>query len=60
MQESAYEVIHLKGYTSWAIGMCVSVLCAALLQDTEEVFPVSVSLKGLHGITVCSILAQAS
>jgi len=50
VKESAYEVIKLKGYTSWSIGMCVSVLCSAILHDTEEVFPVSTSIKGLHGV----------
>lgn len=50
VKESAYEVIHLKGYTSWSIGMCVSVLCNAILHDTAEVFPVSTSIKGLHGV----------
>jgi L-lactate dehydrogenase len=50
VKESAYEVRHLKGYTSWSIGMCVSVLCNAILHDTAEVFPVSTSIKGLHGV----------
>eukprot|EP00026_Physarum_polycephalum_P017031 Phypoly_transcript_18113.p1 GENE.Phypoly_transcript_18113~~Phypoly_transcript_18113.p1 ORF type:complete len:174 (+),score=24.62 Phypoly_transcript_18113:50-523(+) len=50
VKQSAYEVIKLKGYTSWSIGMCVAVLCSALLSDTEEIFPVSVSVKGLYGV----------
>jgi len=50
VKDSAYKIIHLKGYTSWSIGMCVSVLCAAILQDTNEIFPVSTSIKGLHGV----------
>lgn len=50
VKQSAYEVIKLKGYTSWSIGMCVAVLCSALLSDTEEIFPVSTSIKGLHGV----------
>eukprot|EP00026_Physarum_polycephalum_P006085 Phypoly_transcript_06126.p1 GENE.Phypoly_transcript_06126~~Phypoly_transcript_06126.p1 ORF type:complete len:443 (-),score=50.30 Phypoly_transcript_06126:514-1806(-) len=52
VKQSAYEVIKLKGYTSWSIGMCVAVLCSALLSDTEEIFPVSVSVKGLYGVKV--------
>jgi len=50
VKQSAYEVIKFKGYTSWSIGMCVAVLCTALLNDTEEIFPVSTSIKGLHGV----------
>jgi L-lactate dehydrogenase len=50
VKQSAYEVIKLKGYTSWAIGVCVSVLCAAILGDSEQVYPVSTYVKGLHGI----------
>jgi len=49
VRASAYEVIKLKGYTSWSIGNCVAVLCGALLHDTEEIYPVSTSIKGLHG-----------
>jgi len=50
VKKSAYEVIKLKGYTSWAIGVCVSILCAAILGDGEQVYPVSTLVKGLHGI----------
>ncbi|VDL24557.1 unnamed protein product [Hymenolepis diminuta] len=31
--DSAYEIIRLKGYTSWAIGLCCANLCGALLND---------------------------
>jgi len=48
--KSAYDVIAKKGYTSSSIGMCVSVLCSAILHDTNEVYPVSTSIKGLYGI----------
>jgi len=50
VKESAYEVIKLKGYTSWAIGICVSILCEAILKDSDNVFPVSTLVKGIHGI----------
>jgi len=50
VKDSAYEVIKLKGYTSWAIGMCVATLVYALLNDSEEIFPVSTSIKGLYGV----------
>lgn len=44
------EVIKLKGYTSWAIGLNVAVLTNSLLHDTNRVHPVSVDVKGLYGI----------
>ncbi|XP_010258978.1 PREDICTED: L-lactate dehydrogenase B-like [Nelumbo nucifera] len=48
--ESAYEVIRLKGYTSWAIGYSVASLARALLRDQRSIHPVSVLAKGFHGI----------
>ncbi|CAK1588091.1 unnamed protein product [Parnassius mnemosyne] len=48
--KSAYEVIKLKGYTSWAIGLSLSQLARAILSDASSVHPVSTYLKGLHGI----------
>lgn len=39
--ESAYEVIQLKGYTSWAIGLSVASLASALLRNTHNVHAVS-------------------
>ncbi|KAL3497469.1 hypothetical protein ACH5RR_040201 [Cinchona calisaya] len=47
---SAYEVINLKGYTSWAIGYSVSNLARSLLRDQRKIHPVSVLAKGLYGI----------
>lgn len=38
---SAYEVIKLKGYTSWAIGLSVASLASALLRNTYNVHAVS-------------------
>ncbi|XP_043683161.1 L-lactate dehydrogenase-like [Vespula pensylvanica] len=49
--ESAYEVIKLKGYTSWAIGLNVSSLAATILRNTYQVHAVTVKLTGHHGIT---------
>ncbi|EGW03214.1 L-lactate dehydrogenase A chain [Cricetulus griseus] len=40
--DSAYEVIKLKGYTSWAIGLSVA--------DLAEMHPISTMIKGLYGI----------
>lgn len=39
--ESAYEVIRLKGYTSWAIGLSVASLASAILRNTHNVHAVS-------------------
>lgn len=44
---SAYEVIQLKGYTSWAIGYSVANLAWSLLRDQRRIHPVSVLAKGL-------------
>uniref|UniRef100_A0ACD5UUH8 Uncharacterized protein n=1 Tax=Avena sativa TaxID=4498 RepID=A0ACD5UUH8_AVESA len=48
---SAYEVIGLKGYTSWAIGYSVASLATSLLRDQRRVHPVSVLAVGFHGIS---------
>ncbi|XP_019166928.1 PREDICTED: L-lactate dehydrogenase B-like [Ipomoea nil] len=48
--QSAYEVINLKGYTSWAIGYSVANLARSILRDQRRVQPVSVLARGLHGI----------
>lgn len=39
--QSAYEVIKLKGYTSWAIGLSVSHLASAILRNCNSVHAVS-------------------
>ncbi|KAK9144408.1 hypothetical protein Sjap_004311 [Stephania japonica] len=49
--DSAYEVINLKGYTSWAIGYSAASLARTLLRDQRRIHPVSVLAKGLHGIS---------
>ncbi|CAH2036119.1 unnamed protein product, partial [Iphiclides podalirius] len=48
--KSAYEIIRLKGYTSWAIGLSVAQLVRAILTNANSVHPVSTYLKGEHGI----------
>ncbi|KAH7421118.1 hypothetical protein KP509_13G041200 [Ceratopteris richardii] len=48
--ESAYEVIKLKGYTSWAIGYSTASLVKSLLRDQRRIYPVSVRAKGFYGI----------
>lgn len=48
--DSAYEVIKLKGYTSWAIGLSTASLASAILRNTSAIVAVSTSVKGEHGI----------
>lgn len=48
--ESAYEVIRLKGYTSWAIGLSVASLAQTILRNSNNVHAVSTLVKGEHGI----------
>lgn len=46
----AYEIIKLKGYTSWAIGIMVSTLCNAILKNQHLIYALSTMAKGYHGI----------
>lgn len=39
--ESAYEVIRLKGYTSWAVGLSVASICASVLKNSQSIFALS-------------------
>ncbi|CAB1313307.1 unnamed protein product [Coregonus sp. 'balchen'] len=48
--DGAYEVIKLKGYTSWAIGMSVADLVESILKNLHKVHPVSTLVKGMHGV----------
>lgn len=47
---SAYEIIKLKGYTSWAIGLTVRSLCNSILNNLHTVYPLTTCAKGIHGI----------
>jgi L-lactate dehydrogenase len=47
---AAYEVIKLKGYTSWAIGLSCADIAAALFGNSNAVKAVSTLVKGIHGI----------
>ncbi|XP_020710933.2 L-lactate dehydrogenase-like isoform X2 [Athalia rosae] len=49
--DSAYEVIKLKGYTSWAIGLSISNLAQSILRNSSSVHAISTLVKGMHGIT---------
>ncbi|KAI6234083.1 Lactate malate dehydrogenase domain containing protein [Aphelenchoides fujianensis] len=46
--DSAYEVIRLKGYTSWAIGLSVASIVRAIMHNSRNVF--ALSTNGFHGI----------
>ncbi|XP_026859077.1 L-lactate dehydrogenase B-B chain isoform X2 [Electrophorus electricus] len=49
--DSAYEVIKLKGYTNWAIGLSVADLTESLMRNMSRVHPVSTMVKGMYGIS---------
>ena len=42
---SAYEMIKLKGYTSWAIGMSVATMTQALIRNQKNVHALSTLAK---------------
>uniref|UniRef100_A0A3Q3IN95 Lactate/malate dehydrogenase N-terminal domain-containing protein n=1 Tax=Monopterus albus TaxID=43700 RepID=A0A3Q3IN95_MONAL len=48
--DSAYEVIRLKGYTNWAIGLSVADLTESIIMNMSRVHPVSTMVKGMFGI----------
>ncbi|KAB0389652.1 hypothetical protein E2I00_008243, partial [Balaenoptera physalus] len=48
--DSAYEVIKLKGYTSWAIGLSVADLAESIMKNLRRVHPISTMIKGFYGI----------
>ena len=50
MVDSASEVIKLKGYTSWAIGLSVADLAESIMKNLRRVHPISTMIKGLYGI----------
>ncbi|XP_030221773.1 L-lactate dehydrogenase B-B chain isoform X1 [Gadus morhua] len=49
--DSAYEIIKLKGYTNWAIGLSVADLVESLIKNMNRIHPVSTMVKGMYGIT---------
>uniref|UniRef100_A0A0N5C3R4 L-lactate dehydrogenase n=1 Tax=Strongyloides papillosus TaxID=174720 RepID=A0A0N5C3R4_STREA len=48
--QSAYEIIKLKGYTSWAIGLSVANIVHGIMKNSRNLFALSVNVNGLHGI----------
>ncbi|CAJ0587220.1 unnamed protein product, partial [Mesorhabditis spiculigera] len=47
---SAYEIIKLKGYTSWAIGLSVANILHGMVTNGRAAFALSINVKGVHGI----------
>lgn len=47
---SAYNIIRMKGYTSWAIGLSVADIAESILKNLRKTHPVSTKIKGLYGI----------
>ncbi|ELK04490.1 L-lactate dehydrogenase A chain [Pteropus alecto] len=47
---SAYELIKLNGYTSWAIGLSVVDLAESIMKNLRRVHPISTMIKDLYGI----------
>merc|ERR1712212_791440 len=47
----AYEIIKLKGYTSWAIGLSVASLVSSIMKNQRRCYSISVNVKGHHGLT---------
>ncbi|KER22725.1 hypothetical protein T265_09244 [Opisthorchis viverrini] len=39
-----------KGANAWAVGLATSVICQALLTDSNSIFPLSIHAKGLQGV----------
>uniref|UniRef100_A0A8C5LBW2 L-lactate dehydrogenase A chain n=1 Tax=Jaculus jaculus TaxID=51337 RepID=A0A8C5LBW2_JACJA len=48
--DSAYEVIKMKGYTSWAIGLSVADLAESIMKNIRWVHTISTMIKGLYGV----------
>ncbi|WP_281178129.1 hypothetical protein [Alicyclobacillus acidiphilus] len=49
-RDAAYEVIQLKGYTSYAIALALDRICSAILYDERAILNVSTLLENHHGV----------
>ncbi|XP_050296852.1 L-lactate dehydrogenase B chain-like [Anthonomus grandis grandis] len=49
--QSAYDVIKLKGFTNWAIGLCASAQVKSIIRNSNKIHPASTYVKGMLGIT---------
>jgi len=43
--QSAYEIINLKGYTSWAIGLSVATIARSILRNEKRIYALSAYIK---------------
>uniref|UniRef100_A0A2I2ZB50 L-lactate dehydrogenase A chain n=1 Tax=Gorilla gorilla gorilla TaxID=9595 RepID=A0A2I2ZB50_GORGO len=53
--ESAYEVIKLKGYTSWATGLSVADLAESIMKNLRRVHPISTMIGGIKDDVFLSV-----
>ena len=51
MVQSAYDIIRLKGFTNWGIGLMCAKLCEAILKNQRTVFTVGILPEGWNGVT---------
>ena len=49
--QSAYEIIRLKGFTNWGIGLMICKLCETILKNQRTVCTVGTLTDGWNGIT---------
>ncbi|KIH64507.1 L-lactate dehydrogenase [Ancylostoma duodenale] len=49
--DSAYEIIKMKGYTCWGIGLSVAKITRHIMRNSRNVCAISTNVKGIHGIT---------
>lgn len=47
--DSAYEIIKLKGYTSWAIGLSVAKIAQGIFSNSRNVYALSTNVKVCSG-----------
>jgi L-lactate dehydrogenase len=50
VRNAAYEIIRLKGYTSYAIGLATAEIVKAILRSQERILTVSSLVNGFYGI----------
>ncbi len=54
VKQAAYDIIRGKGATTYAVGLAVTGILAAILNDEQRILPVSFLQEGEHGISdVC-------
>ncbi|MGM9949577.1 MAG: L-lactate dehydrogenase [Lysinibacillus sp.] len=49
VRDAAYEIINRKGVTNFGIGMCLTRITKAILNDENSILPVSCLLEGKYG-----------